>query len=610
MCGIVGYIGEKNAKDVVIKGLERLEYRGYDSAGLAIDSHNALINISKSVGKLDELKNHIASLGLNGTRAIGHTRWATHGEPSDLNAHPHSYGRVTVVHNGIIENHAELRAQLQALGHKFISQTDTEIVAHIFDNLLTKNLDPISALKHVGFLLKGSFSLAIIINGYSDQIYYIKNGAPLIVALGDNESFLASDQIALVDFRPDFYAVDNGEYGSVSTKKIAVFGPDGQEKSFELKPLLAKREELEKMGHQHFMHKEIFEQPQTITRVLAGRVDNGLINFTGFEIDFSRLSHVDRIHIIACGSSYFAGLIAKFSMEEIFGLPVEVEIASEYRYRRTLTQARTLVIAISQSGETADTLAGLEKALAEGALCLSVCNVIGSAITRLCHQSLGNLYLHAGPEISVASTKAFVANLVALKLLSLAMAKSQSKISDSQERELLAVIKSLSVNIGLVLEQDQEIRIIAQSLVNEAHMMFLGRGELYPIALEGALKMKELSYIFADGYPAGELKHGPIATINPGMPAVVLFANDHLKAKTASNLEQVKTRGAKIIIIGPSSPDLTALSPLYIKLPDCDARAVPILATVALQLLAYHVSDLKGLDVDKPRNLAKSVTVE
>ena len=613
MCGIIGYIGPRNAKDVILGGLERMEYRGYDSAGLALNvaqKPNGLI-LQKAAGRLSVLKQKLESQDLFGESAIGHTRWATHGAPSDLNAHPQKYGRVTLVHNGIFENYLSLKQELQKAGHSFISTTDTEVAAHLLDSLLNQGHDTLKAISLLCEKVIGLFALGILIEGEPGRVYFAKRGTPLIVAQNGSESFFASDQAALVEWQPKYYALNDSEIGFIERSNVAVFDHAGQQVSFLLSPLSAKLEAIEKQGYEHFMHKEIFEQPRVIKQVLLGRIKNDEICLEGFELDFERLDHIQKIQIIACGSSYYAGLIAKTGLEARLGLPVEVEVASEYRYRHTLTDSKTLVIAISQSGETADNIAALEKALSQKALCMAVCNVLGSTIANRCGLSVGSLMLNAGPEISVASTKAFVAQVVALKLFTIALAKHRNVLSRLEEQEAIGALLKLSDHISRVLQQDQEIAALAKQLKDEPHMLYIARGELFPVALEGALKMKELAYIFAEGYAAGELKHGPIATIDHGMPAVVLFSNDNLALKTASNLQEMKARGAKIISVGPSdAPALHNDADFVIDLGLCEPWLLPILTTIPLQLLAYHLSALKGLDVDKPRNLAKSVTVE
>jgi glucosamine--fructose-6-phosphate aminotransferase (isomerizing) len=612
MCGIIGYSGPRNAKDVVLDALERMEYRGYDSAGLALNSaKNGGLIVEKAAGRLFALKEKIKDQELCGKSAIGHTRWATHGAPSDINAHPQKYGRVTLVHNGIFDNYAELKHELKNLGHIFSSHTDTEIAAHLLDNLLKEGHEPLKAIHILCGRLKGLFALGILIEDDLERVYFAKRGAPLLVAHNKEESFFASDQAALVSWQPSFYALNDSEMGFIEKNKIAVFNEEGKEVFFTLSPLKARRENIEKQNHAHFMHKEIFEQPDVIDRVLQGRIKDGMLCLDGFELDFSHLDTIEKIQIIACGSSYFAGLIAKQDFETFLGLPTEVEIASEYRYRHTLTNENTLVIAISQSGETADTAAALEKALKMGAKALALSNVVGSHIANRCALSMGSLMLNAGPEISVASTKAFVAQVVALKLLTISFARYKQQIDIEQEFLLIKNLLTLKEHIRRILKLDDEIKNLAHYLKDEPHMLFVARGELVPIALEGALKMKELAYIFAEGYAAGELKHGPIATIEPKTPVIVLFNNDHVAAKTANNVQEMKARGATIINIAPcDAQSFCDNADFMIDLGPCDSWLVPIAATIVVQLLAYHVSVLKGLDVDKPRNLAKSVTVE
>lgn len=611
MCGIVGYIGTSNAIKSIICGLEHLEYRGYDSAGLAVRPENSSQVIThKAVGKLSELKKLLASKEIKSSAGMGHTRWATHGAPSFENAHPHRYGRVSVIHNGILENHHIIRQKLLAQGHQFYSNTDTEVAAHLLDSFLKDGKEPLQAISMLCDTVYGAYSFGIMFDDDENRIFFAKHGSPLIIAKNDQETFFASDQAALVDFQPVYYALEDGDIGFIAEKNVHLFDLKGHEKIISWSKLTAHKEEAQKMGHKHFMHKEIFEQAQTIERVLRGRLDEHGLNLDGFNLDFEAISKANKIDIIACGSSYLAGLIIKPKLEALLRIPVNVEIASEYRYRQTLTDAKTLVIAISQSGETVDTLAALKKALADQALCLSVCNVVGSAIATACEKSVGSFFLQAGAEISVASTKAFIAQLVACKLITYALAKKMGQLTPDAERDVLKQFKILQEQTQAILGRDHEIRDLAATLMHEGRMLYLGRGEMYPVALEGALKMKELSYIFAEGYPAGELKHGPIATIEPGMPVVIIFGSE-LSIKTLSNLQEVKARGAKIISIIPKG--LTGIkeeSDHWIELDACPESLEPILATIPLQLLAYHLSDLKGIDVDKPRNLAKSVTVE
>lgn len=611
MCGIVGYAGQKNAQAVLLHGLENLEYRGYDSAGLALCHKNSVM-IEKAVGKLVALKRQLndANITIDSTRGIAHTRWATHGAPSFLNAHPHRFGRVTLVHNGIVENFRAIKQRLVELGHHFASDTDTEVAAHLLDSLLDEHENVIDALQRLGDIVHGAYAFVILIDD-DERVYFAKNGSPLVVGRGHGENFLASDQAALVEYCTEHYALNDLEYGFIATDAVAVFDQKSHVQEISWEPLTAQKESAQKNGHKHFMHKEIFEQPETVAKVIRGRLSSAGLDLAGFGLDFNKLENINSIHLIACGSAYYAGLVAKPLMEATLRMPVHVEIASEYRYRdHVLTDENTLVIAISQSGETIDTLAALERASKLGARVMSVCNTLGSAIPRRCEGSVGSLFLHAGPEISVASTKAFVAQIAAMRLFAMAFAKKHGLINVDDERGLFEEFIALQKNIKSVLAQDSAIRSIASTLIAEQRMFYLGRGDLFPIALEGALKMKELSYIFAEGYPAGELKHGPIAIIDQGMPVIVLFSGTNLDVKTTSNLQEVKARGARIISIMPHDVEGVREESTHVIEIERLQLLMPILVTIPLQLLAYHLADLLGLDVDKPKNLAKSVTVE
>lgn len=605
MCGIVGYVGNKPALDVVISGLDRLEYRGYDSAGVAILSEK--LTIEKSIGKLSALKSKISGVKIPGHLGMGHIRWATHGAPSFDNAHPHQFGKVTMVHNGIFENYRLIKEKLIEEGHEFYSDTDTEVAAHLLNNFLNEGHEPLKAIAMLCDTVHGLYALGIMIEN-DDRVYFAKNGSPLIVAESLGEAFFASDQAALVDYQPLFSTLNDYEMGYISKEGVYLCDIRGDKKTPQFLPLTAKKESLEKNGHKHFMHKEIFEQPEMVDRVLAGRLNQRGLDILGFGVDFSKLKDINKIHIIACGSSYYAGLLAKPIIESWLRWPVSVEIASEYRNRDALIDSSTLCIAISQSGETIDTLEAVKKALKEGAQCISICNVLGSAIATECGKSAGNLFLNAGPEVSVASTKAFVAQLLALRLLTVGLAK---KFRGFNGDEIFVDFIRLKHSMKDLLKMDDEIKALAQDLINEPRILFLGRGEFFPIALEGALKMKELTYISSEGYAAGEIKHGPIAMIDEGTPVVVLFGSEPMHQKTASNLQEAKARGAKIISIMPKSlSGVKEESDVVMEYGPTIPMFEPILATLPVQLLAYHLSDLKGIDVDKPRNLAKSVTVE
>lgn len=604
MCGIVGYIGTKNAETVILKGLLRLEYRGYDSAGIALflKGQNELF-IEKKVGTVDNLTHSLKDKHLESVSGVGHTRWATHGKPSLENAHPIKYGQVTIVHNGIIENHSVIKEKLLSLGHKFQSSTDTEIVAHLLDELLQKN-NPILAIRDLCEILKGAYALGIIIDNERDKIYFAKNASPMVLAKDHTGYYLASDQIALADFCPDYFSIEDGSYGYISRDECEIHSLILENYQPKFETMTQVNEEVTLSGHPHFMHKEIFEQPSVIRRLFVSNQNNS-------SIDYDKICMAKNVHIIACGSSYFAGLVAKDFIESILKIPVHVEIASEYRYRNNIINSDTLVIAISQSGETADTLAALMKASMHTSLLLGAVNVLSSAIAKKCSAHLGNIYLDAGTEVSVASTKAFLSQMVALKIFTLNVAKRKNLITSNEEEIFLNELKLLPLLVEKILNQDEEIKKIAQSFVDEPKVIYIARGNLYPIALEGALKMKELAYIFAEGYPAGELKHGPIATIDKNTPVIVLFGSDELNIKTMSNLSEVKCRGAKIISIAPKLfKEAQNESDYFIGYEDCPSFTSSIITTVIVQLLAYHTSSLKGLNVDKPRNLAKSVTVE
>lgn len=610
MCGIVGYSGNKKAADVVMNGLNYLEYRGYDSAGISVLKPQQNVFTIKEVGKLKDLKNKILDFNLTGNVGMGHTRWATHGVPSLANAHPHTVGKISLVHNGILENHQELRQKLIEQGKIFSTDTDSEVAACLLDDFLQQDHDPLRAINKMCDMICGSFAFGIMING-DERIYFAKRSSPLIVAKGEGESFFASDQSALVDYRPQYTSLDDFDYGYLESGDVRIFNKQGLKKKINWQPLTAKKEAAQKGIHKHFMHKEIFEQPETIKKVLSGRIIDHRLELSGFDVDFSKLNNIDKVYIVACGSSYFAGLLVREKLEEALKLPVSVEIASEYRYRKTLTDHKTMVIAISQSGETIDTLEALKKAKSLGASCLSICNVLGSAIAQECAKSMGNIFLNAGPEISVACTKAFIAQLVALRLFVLAVLELKGNLSKLEVKKAALGFTILIEQVELILKRDNEIRDIAKSLMNSERMLFLGRGDFYPIALEGALKLKELSYIFAEGYPAGELKHGPIATIDPGMKSVVILGSDHLSQKTQSNMQEIKARGASIILFAPNGNEINlSKDDIRFEYGRCSTECEPILATIPLQLLAYHLAELKGLDVDQPRNLAKSVTVE
>lgn len=617
MCGIVGYVGKKDASNVLLDGLACLEYRGYDSSGIATLSLNskfdgATTHIKRCAGKLKRLAEVLTIEQCPGQIGIGHTRWATHGKPTDLNAHPHHAGTITVVHNGIIENQFELRQELAERGRELKSETDTEIVAHLID--IARNEDGMSFRLSVLWAvsrLKGAFALAIADESSPDKIICIKQACPLVVGLGVGENFVASDFAPALPHTKRFLILEDGELAEVQKDSVKLF-------SFEGLPIERKEVVLDwsmkaaqKEGHRHFMHKEIFDQPRVLKDTLRGRFNRDHGRFELDEVDEFRLGGIERICIVACGSSYYAGLIGKYIIEQRARIPVEVDLASEFRYRDAIVDSKTLVLGISQSGETADTLAALKFASEKGATLLSICNVVGSAIARLTKDSAGTLFTRAGPEISVASTKAFVAQLMALNILSLYFALHRKTMSSTQVIQAIDELNQAATYAREQLANEAQLLEIARKSLDSQSMLFLGRGVGFPIALEGALKMKEISYIHAEGFAAGELKHGPIALIDPSVTVVsVALAGTNFE-KVLSNMQEVKARGGRLIAVTDHLTDqIKALCDDVIVLPSMSPIVSPIIATIPLQLLAYHSADLRGFDLDQPRNLAKSVTVE
>lgn len=617
MCGIVGYVGDRNAAQILLEGLARVEYRGYDSAGIAtLDTEPrtgvTATHIRRSSGKLERLKAVVAKDNCPGQQGIGHTRWATHGRPTDENAHPHHVGGITVVHNGIIENHHELRDQLKKRGRQFKSETDTEIIAHLIDIARTEeHLAFRQAVLRAVKQLRGAFALAILDENTPSEIMCVKQACPLVVGIGQDENFVASDYTPALSYTKKFLILEDGEVAQVTRNSVHLYSFDGSqiqraETVLDWSPIAAEKE-----GHKHFMHKEIFDQGRALMDTLRGRYNAALNRFELDEVNPECLNGIERICIIACGSSYYAGMIGKYAIEQAARIPVEVDLASEFRYRDAVVDSKTLVLAISQSGETADTLAALKFALDKGARLLGICNVVGSAIPRLCKISAGTLYTRAGPEISVASTKAFVAQVMALNVLALSFAQQRKTLNTTQIAKSIEDLGHVSKCVDEQLRADLDLRQIAKSVLGAKSIMFLGRGVGYPVALEGALKMKEISYVHAEGFAAGELKHGPIALIDDQVTVVVVaLAGPHFE-KVLSNMQEVKSRGGRLIAVtNEPCKQLRELCDHIIELPQAEPIVNPIIAAVPLQLLAYHMADLRGLDVDQPRNLAKSVTVE
>ena len=614
MCGIIGYIGDKKVVPLIIDGLKRLEYRGYDSAGVAV-VHNGVVEIRRSAGKLALLEDALTASPLDGEYGLGHTRWATHGRPTEENAHPHRdcTGRLVVVHNGIIENYLDLKKQLEREGHRFITETDTEIVAHLVEReMRADGLE--NAVRRALLSLRGLFALVLLSADDPEKIVAVRNGPPIVVGLGRDEFFVASDIPAILQHTRDVVFLGDEEMAVVTRHGVVFTDYAGGEVSKVSQRVTWDPVMAEKAGYKHFMQKEIREQPMAIKETVLGRVSIEQRRVFLDEIGFSaaELAAVERVIVLACGTSWHAGLVGKFLIESVAGVAVDVDYGSEYRYRDPIVAKHTLAVVITQSGETADTLAALREARRKGARSLAICNVVGSMATRECD---GTLYTHAGPEIGVASTKAFTSQLVALHLLALHLAQARGSLAPDLATTHLEALAALPLQLERVLQLEPAIDEIARTFYQRPDFLFLGRGIHYPIALEGALKLKEISYIHAEGYPAGEMKHGPIALIDESVPVVALAPSDHVFEKMLSNVQEAKARGGSIIALTTEGDDRlrAVLDPARdhdLKLPAAHPLATPVLAIVPLQLLAYHIAVRRGCDVDQPRNLAKSVTVE
>ena len=609
MCGIVGYIGEQEATPIIFEGLRKLEYRGYDSAGIATLQADG-IAVRRSEGKLSNLAAVLQEQPLSGTIGIGHTRWATHGRPSETNAHPHKAGSVVVVHNGIIENYLSLRGQLKAAGHTFASETDTEVIAHLIEQRLKQNPCFETAVRTALQELQGAFAVCVICQDQPDTLIAAKVGSPMVVGLGTGEFFVASDIPAILNHTREMIFMEDGEL-ALFTGKTAAFSTiagtplEKKARHIDWSPLMA-----EKGGYKHFMLKEIHEQPRAVRDTIAGRLQEqeGDVYLEDLGYDDAALRTVSRMVIVACGTSWHAALTGKFLIEGYCRIPVEVDIASEFRYRKPVIDARTLVMVISQSGETADTLAALREAKALGAMNLAICNVLDSSIAR---DAAGVIYTHAGPEIGVASTKAFVTQLTALYLFTVRMGRAIGTLTSHQGQTMLADLKKVPELLEQTLRLNQQTEKIARQYMHARDFLYLGRGRNFPIALEGALKLKEISYIHAEGYPAGEMKHGPIALIDEEVPVVVLVPKNGTYEKTVSNMEEVIARSGRVIALcSEGDREVQEKAETTLEVPQLNDDLDPILLSVPLQLLAYHIAVLKGTDVDQPRNLAKSVTVE
>ncbi|RJP22332.1 MAG: glutamine--fructose-6-phosphate transaminase (isomerizing) [Deltaproteobacteria bacterium] len=609
MCGIVGYTGPNPCVDVLVDGLRRLEYRGYDSAGIAVQTGGD-IAIRKSQGKIACLTDRIAKEPVSGTCGVGHTRWATHGRPSDENAHPHRAGSVAVIHNGIVENHRTLKEMLVAKGRVFSSETDTEVISHLLDEYVSGGMSLAEAVRRTVSEIRGSYAFLAVTDREPGTLVGVRLNCPMVVGLGQGEYFIASDLTAFLSRTRDVLFLEDGEMvvATPSGVRITDFHGNPRDRKplrIDWSPVMA-----EKGGYRHFMLKEIHEQPRAIIDTLAGRMlpEEGEVFFETLPLSDARLATLKKVIVVACGTSWHAALVGKFMIEGLARLPVEVDLGSEYRYRDPVVEEGTLCVPISQSGETADTLAGMREAKSRGATTVSICNVVASTIAR---ESDGVIYTHAGPEIGVASTKAFTTQLAALYLMALHLAQARRVLTPREISLHLIELSELPRRIEDFLKREGEVAAIARRHKDARDFLYLGRGISYPIALEGALKLKEISYIHAEGYAAGEMKHGPIALIDERMPVLVLCARGESYEKTFSNLEEVRARGGKVIAVGTEGDDvLPGKSDDVLLLPECGRYARPILEAVPLQLLAYHMAVLKGTDVDQPRNLAKSVTVE
>ena len=613
MCGIVAYIGHRDVYPILIKGLQRLEYRGYDSAGIAILNHD--LKVFKKAGKVSELINFTKGKDVRGHVGMGHTRWATHGEPNDRNAHPHysQSEKLAVIHNGIIENYSSIKAELIKRGHTFNSDTDTEVLIHLIEDIHDNahvTLDEAVRLA-LGEVI-GAYAIVVLSKDNPNELICARKGSPIVLGVGKekNEFFIASDATPIIEYTNNVIYLNDGEVAFIRDGQLTVKTIDNQVKSPYIHELELKLEQLEKGGYEHFMLKEIYEQPRSIWDSMRGRIDSkkGFLRLGGVAEYETKFTKAKRIVIIGCGTSWHAGLVAEYLIEDLARIPVEVEYASEFRYRNPVIYEDDIVLAISQSGETADTLAAIELAKSKGATIFGVCNVVGSSIPRATH---AGAYTHAGPEIGVASTKAFTAQVTVLALIALQIARYKGTITDSRFHQLMTELEAIPAKVEKVLGNNDIIKTLAAKFKDARNALYLGRGYGFPVALEGALKLKEISYIHAEGYPAAEMKHGPIALIDENMPVLVIANKNETYEKVVSNIQEVKARKGKIIaIVTEGDTIVKQLADYVIEIPDADDLLMPLIAVVPLQLLSYHIAVMRGCNVDQPRNLAKSVTVE
>jgi glucosamine--fructose-6-phosphate aminotransferase (isomerizing) len=611
MCGIVAYVGPRQAQQVILRGLRRLEYRGYDSAGIAL--MNAGLNVYKKKGKVSELEEYLSGRDLASPIGMGHTRWATHGEPNDENAHPHysATGRLAIIHNGIIENYSTLKQELQNKGHRFLSETDTEVLIHFIEDIRDNeqcSLD--EAVRLAMTRVVGAYAIVIMSLDHPGMLVAARKGSPLVIGIGKGEFFLASDATPIVEYTNEVVYLNDQELAVIDNGAMSIRSVANLPLTPYIQTLDLELEAIEKGGFDHFMLKEIFEQPRSIRDCMRGRLDSssGRLILGGLREHLNRLVNADRVLIVACGTSWHAGLVAEYFIEEFCRIPVEVEYASEFRYRNPVIREGDVVIAISQSGETADTLAAIELAKSKGAVIFGVCNVVGSSIPRATH---AGAYTHAGPEIGVASTKAFTAQLTVLNMIALIVAQKKGTITEQKYHELLVELENIPEKVEKVLQLNDTIRGIAALFKESRNFLYLGRGYNFPVALEGALKLKEISYIHAEGYPAAEMKHGPIALIDDQMPVVFIATRDSSYEKVVSNIQEVKARRGRVIaVVTEGDKVLPGMAEFVIEVPQTLEPLMPMVSVIPLQMLSYHIAVLRGCNVDQPRNLAKSVTVE
>ena len=615
MCGIVGYIGHKEAFPILVKGLQRLEYRGYDSAGVSIHQNPEELTIFKKKGKVQDLLDHVGDSDTSGNSGIGHTRWATHGPPNDTNAHPHTarLGKLSLIHNGIIENYESLRTSLESNGHDFVSDTDTEVLVHLIEEVQTRTSTTLCEAVQIALReVEGAYAIVVMDASQPDLLIAARKSSPLVIGVGlENEYYVASDATPIIEYTQNVIYLDDEEVAIMHrTDGLIIRNLDNVTITPEVHALELQIEAIEKGGFDHFMLKEIFEQPNSIHDSFRGRmsVQRNEIKMSGIDEHWNRWENAQRILIIACGTSWHAGLVAEYLFEDFARIPVEVEYASEFRYRNPIIRPNDVVIAISQSGETADTLAAIRLAKERGAHVFGICNVVGSSIAR---ETDSGAYTHAGPEIGVASTKAFTAQLTVLTLIAMHVGKRNKQLSSARFSRLLVELNSIPEKVEQLLKQDDAIRNIALKFQHNENALYLGRGVNFPIALEGALKLKEISYIHAEGYPSAEMKHGPIALIDAEMPVFFVATADDVYEKVVSNVQEVKARGGRLVaLVSAGNNDLKSLAEFVIEIPKCDQALAPLLTTIPLQLLSYHIAVLRKCNVDQPRNLAKSVTVE